>query len=44
VPLKTTKHSLSLPIVSAILAEDSEQPTPAVSPYLIEEEETTAAV
>jgi hypothetical protein len=39
VPLKTTKHSLSLPIVSAILAEDNGQPAPAVSPYLVEENE-----
>jgi hypothetical protein len=39
VPLKTTKHSLSLPIVNAILAENGEQPAQSVSPYLIEENE-----
>jgi hypothetical protein len=45
VPLKTTKHSLSLPIVQAVLAEDSEQPSTTVSPYLVsEQEEETVAI
>jgi uncharacterized radical SAM superfamily Fe-S cluster-containing enzyme len=39
VPLQTTKHSLSLPIVNAILAEDSDEPVKSVSPYLVEENE-----
>jgi hypothetical protein len=39
VPLKTTKHSLSLPVIQAVLAEDAE-PSPAVTPYLVEEENT----
>jgi len=42
VPLKTTKHSLSLPVIQAVLAEDAEEKPAFVSPYLIEtsEEET----
>ncbi|HEX8144640.1 MAG TPA: radical SAM protein [Pyrinomonadaceae bacterium] len=40
VPLKTTRHSLSLPIVNAILNEDVDERHEAVTPYLIEEEET----
>jgi hypothetical protein len=39
VPLATTKHSLSLPIVNAILAEDADEPVKSVSPYLVEENE-----
>jgi 7,8-dihydro-6-hydroxymethylpterin dimethyltransferase len=39
VPLQTTKHSLSLPIISAILAEDADEPAKSVSPYLVEENE-----
>jgi uncharacterized radical SAM superfamily Fe-S cluster-containing enzyme len=44
VPLKTTKHSLSLPIIQAVLAEDSEEKPAFVSPYLVEtaEEETVS--
>ncbi|HEY6119965.1 MAG TPA: radical SAM protein [Pyrinomonadaceae bacterium] len=38
VPLKTAKHSLSLPIVQAVLAEDADH-QPTVTPYLVEEEE-----
>jgi len=32
-------RTLSLPIVSAILAEDNGEPAAAVTPYLIEEEQ-----
>ncbi len=40
VPLKSTKHSLSLPIINAILSEDSDAAASApVTPYLIEEHE-----
>ena len=39
VPLATTKHSLSLPIVNAILSEDADEPVKSVSPYLVEENE-----
>jgi tetraether lipid synthase len=44
VPLKTTKHSLSLPIIQAVLAEDAEEKPAFVSPYLVEtpEEETVS--
>ncbi|HLL15259.1 MAG TPA: hypothetical protein VK388_09360 [Pyrinomonadaceae bacterium] len=35
------KHSLSLPIVQAILAEDSGERPVKVSPYLVEEEEVS---
>ena len=35
VPLPTTKHSLSLPVIQAVLAEDQEQPV-LTSPYLVE--------
>jgi hypothetical protein len=38
VPLKTTKHSLSLPVIQSVLAEDAE-PSPAMTPYLVEDEE-----
>ena len=40
VPLTSTKHSLSLPIVQAVLAEDTDEPPVKVTPYLIEEQET----
>ncbi len=40
VPLKATKHSLSLPIIQAVLAEDADEKPPVVSPYLVEQEET----
>ncbi len=40
VPLPITKHSLSLPIVQAILADDSDDKPAPITPYLIEEEET----
>jgi uncharacterized radical SAM superfamily Fe-S cluster-containing enzyme len=43
VPLTSTKHSLSLPIVQAVLAEDQDEPPPVVSPYLVEEQETVNA-
>ncbi len=39
VPGISKKHTLSLPIVSAILAEDSGEQLEKVTPYLIEEEE-----
>jgi uncharacterized radical SAM superfamily Fe-S cluster-containing enzyme len=42
VPLTTTKHSLSLPIIQAVLAEDAE-PAPTATPYLVEEEEPVSA-
>ena len=44
VPLNTTKHSLSLPIVQAVLAEDADEKPAIVSPYLVEtpEEETVS--
>jgi hypothetical protein len=37
VPNISKKHSLSLPIVNAIISEDSDQPKTVTSPYLIEE-------
>jgi hypothetical protein len=44
VPLKTTKHTLSLPVIQAVLAEDAEETPAHVSPYLVEtpEEETVS--
>jgi hypothetical protein len=39
VPGISKKHSLSLPIINAILSEDSGEPIESVTPYLIEEEE-----
>ena len=44
VPLSTTKHSLSLPVIQAVLAEDAEEKPALVSPYLVEtpEEETVS--
>ena len=39
VPGISKKHSLSLPIVNAILSEDNGEPIETVTPYLIEEEE-----
>ena len=36
VPLQTTKHTLSLPVIQAVLAEDAEEPPAFVSPYLVE--------
>jgi hypothetical protein len=42
VPGIERKHSLSLPIVNAILAEDTE-PVAVVSPYLVEEKEEVTA-
>src|SRR3954467_3444038 len=44
VPGISKKHSLSLPIVNAILAEDSGDSVEAITPYLVEDEETTAVV
>jgi hypothetical protein len=35
VPLQTTKHSLSLPVIQAVLAEDQDESLIA-SPYLVE--------
>jgi hypothetical protein len=35
VPLPTKKHSLSLPVIQAVLAEDEEKPV-LTSPYLVE--------
>jgi hypothetical protein len=37
VPLKSTKHSLSLPIVQAVLAQDADARPTLVTPYLLEE-------
>src|SRR5689334_6728512 len=44
VPLKTTKHSLSLPVIQAVLAEDAEEKPAFATPYLVEtpEEETVS--
>jgi uncharacterized radical SAM superfamily Fe-S cluster-containing enzyme len=42
VPLTSTKHSLSLPIIQAVLAEDSDEKPVVTSPYLIEEETLSA--
>jgi uncharacterized radical SAM superfamily Fe-S cluster-containing enzyme len=42
VPGIEKKHSLSLPIISAILSEDSDGQSPKTSPYLIEEHEEEA--
>jgi hypothetical protein len=39
VPNISKKHSLSLPIVSAILSEDADLTAPAITPYLVEERE-----
>jgi hypothetical protein len=39
VPGINRKHSLSLPIVHQILAEDADEPVATVSPYLVEEKE-----
>src|SRR4029077_3332709 len=36
VPLRTTKHTLSLPIIQAVLAEDADDKPAAVTPYLVE--------
>ena len=42
VPGISKKHSLSLPIVQAVLAEDADEKPLTVSPYLVEEEETVS--
>jgi uncharacterized radical SAM superfamily Fe-S cluster-containing enzyme len=42
VPGISKKHSLSLPIIQAVLAEDAAEPPIVVSPYLIEEREEEA--
>jgi uncharacterized radical SAM superfamily Fe-S cluster-containing enzyme len=42
VPLSNTRHSLSLPIISAILDEDRDEHGSVVTPYLIEEKEEAA--
>lgn len=39
-PLRTTKHTLSLPIINQILAQDRDEKPEVVTPYLVEEEET----
>ena len=39
VPGISRKHSLSLPIIQAVLAEDADEKPVAVTPYLVEEEE-----
>jgi hypothetical protein len=45
VPNIPKRHSLSLPIINAVLAEDADEKPLAVSPYLIEEpEHETVAV
>ncbi|MCP9496363.1 MAG: radical SAM protein [Pyrinomonadaceae bacterium MAG19_C2-C3] len=43
-PLRTTKHTLSLPIINQILAQDRDEKIEAVTPYLIDEEKETATV
>jgi hypothetical protein len=43
VPLKSTKHSLSLPIIQSVLAEDAVEPPIATTPYLVEEEVTLSS-
>lgn len=41
VPIRTTKHTLSLPIINQILAEDRDDARAQVAtPYLVEDEET----
>ncbi|MBD0371835.1 MAG: radical SAM protein [Pyrinomonadaceae bacterium] len=42
VPLETTRHSLSLPIINSILAEDRDERDASLTPFLIEEEEEAA--
>ena len=42
VPNIPKRHSLSLPIINAVLAEDADEKPSAVSPYLIEEPEHEA--
>ena len=42
VPGITKKHSLRLPVIQAVLAEDAEEPPKVVTPYLVEEEETVS--
>src|SRR5258705_1610047 len=39
VPLTSTKHSLSLPIVQAVLAEDEDEKSATTTPYLVEAHE-----
>ena len=43
VPGISRKHSLSLPIIQAVLAEDADEKPTVVTPYLVEEEETVSA-
>jgi len=38
VPLTSTKHSLSLPIIQAVLEEDMDEKPLQTSPYLVEED------
>jgi uncharacterized radical SAM superfamily Fe-S cluster-containing enzyme len=40
VPGISRKHSLSLPIVNAILSEDNGEPVESITPYLVTEEES----
>jgi hypothetical protein len=42
VPGISKKHSLSLPIIQAVLAEDADEKPAVVTPYLVEEEETVS--
>ena len=42
VPGISKKHSLSLPVVRAILEEDTDETDKVVTPHLVEEEETAA--
>src|SRR5207244_10411922 len=37
VPLTSTKHTLSLPIIQAVLAEDQDEKPAVVSPYLVQD-------
>ncbi len=39
VPGISKKHSLSLPIIQSVLAEDSDEPQVTVTPYLVPEHE-----
>jgi len=38
VPLRTTKHSLSLPVIQAVLAEDTDEQPAIATPYLVDEQ------
>jgi hypothetical protein len=44
VPGISKKHSLSLPIIQAVLAEDSDEKPFVTSPYLVEEQDEAVRV